>query len=425
MQSELPGPARSILNALLDQFEQPGRQRVVRVRLDEVRHYDYFHADDVAVRRDANELLQRLAEQGSLRLHWRKWEEKNWLDKVDLITEGAAAIYKLLGRATRDEQEAMLRRLLAAQSPNALAAPNAGWYSDFLKWAQLQLDARLSVAPLRLSSAQVDAQWNRDLLAALAAAANLRAPALERKFSVQLFGDSKRFDDLRNAVVRVLRQHDSESAVYGDDDGALLRAHLLERAPEFVPIAGPLVLQAKDRLLDLSPFAPSVAIPATTLRDATVSGCDADAAVTVENITSFSELVAVKLPSVLAVYTGGFASPTVIALLRTIRAKRPDLPFFHWGDMDVGGLRILAHLRKNIGEIRPLAMDVATFDLYSRHAQSLSGNERSGLMQLRDHPALADCERLIEHLLETDQKLEQEAIEANLLKPSFVVASVP
>jgi hypothetical protein len=62
MQSELPGPARSILNALLDQFEQPGRQRVVRVRLDDARHYDYFHADDVAVRRDANELLQRLAE---------------------------------------------------------------------------------------------------------------------------------------------------------------------------------------------------------------------------------------------------------------------------------------------------------------------------------------------------------------------------
>jgi Uncharacterized protein conserved in bacteria C-term(DUF2220) len=419
MPSELPGPARSILNALLDQFEQPGRQRVVRVRLNEVQHYDYFHADDVAVRRGANEVLRRLAEQGALRLHWRKWEEENWLDKVDLIAAGAPAIYKLLGRATRDEQEAMLRQLLAAQSPNAR------WYSEFLGWAQLQLDARLSVAPLRLSSGPIDAQWNRDLLAALAAVANLRTPGLERKFSVQLFGDSKRFDDLRNAVVRVLRQHDPESSAYGDDDGALLRAHLLERAPEYVPIAGPLVLQAKDRLLDLAPFVPSVAIPATILRDATVSGSGADAAVTVENITSFSELAGVKPPSVLAIYTGGFASPTVIALLRAIRAKRPDLPFFHWGDMDVGGLRILAHLRKNVGEIRPLAMDVATFDQYRRGAQPLSGNERRGLMQLRDHPALADCKQLIERLLAANEKLEQEAIEANLLKPSFAAASVP
>jgi Uncharacterized protein conserved in bacteria C-term(DUF2220) len=414
MPSELPGSARSILNALLDQYEQPGRQRVVRVRLNEVQHYDYFHADDVAVRRDANELLRRLAEQGSLRLHWRKWEEENWLDKVDLIAEGAAAIYKLLGRATRDEQEAMLRQLLAAQSPNAR------WYSEFLGWAQLQLDARLSVAPLRLSSGPIDAQWNRDLLAALAAVANLRTPGLERKFSVQLFGDSKRFDDLRNAVVRVLRQHDPESAAYGDDDGALLRAHLLERAPEYVPIAGPLVLQAKDRLLDLAPFVPSVAIPATTLRDATVSGCGAEAAVTVENITSFSELAVVKPPSVLAIYTGGFASPTVIALLRAVRAKRPDLPFFHWGDIDVGGLRILAHLRKNVGEIRPLAMDVAAFDQYRRRAQSLSGNERRGLMQLRDHPSLADCQQLIERLLETNEKLEQEAIEASICWPTML-----
>jgi hypothetical protein len=420
MPSELPSPARSILNALLDQFEQPGRQRVVRVRLNEVQHYDYFHADDVAVRRGANKVLQRLAEQGSLRLHWRKWEEENWLDKVDLVAEGAPAIYELLGRATRDEQEAMLRQLLAAQSPNPTDAPNAGWYREFLGWAQLQLDARLSVAPLRLSAGPIDAQWNRDLLATLAAVANLRTPALARKFSVQLFGDSKRFDDLRNAVVRVLRQHDPESAAYGDDDGALLRAHLLERAPEYVPIAGPLVLQAKDRLLDLAPFAPSVAIPATTLRDATVSGCGAEAAVTVENITSFSELAVVKPPSVLAIYTGGFASPTVIALLRAVRAKRPDLPFFHWGDIDVGGLRILAHLRKNVGEIRPLAMDVAAFDQYRRRAQSLSGNERRGLMQLRDHPSLADCQQLIERLLETNEKLEQEAIEASICWPTML-----
>jgi hypothetical protein len=88
----------------------------------------------------------------------------------------------------------------------------------------------------------------------------------------------------------------------------LLRAHLLERAPEYVPIAGPLVVQAEDRLLDLAPFAPSVAVPA---------------------------------------------------------------------------------------------------------------------LQLRDHPALADCEQLIDRLLETNQKLEQEAVEATLLLPSFADVSIP
>ncbi|HEY9430488.1 MAG TPA: hypothetical protein VI260_03275 [Blastocatellia bacterium] len=104
-------------------------------------------------------------------------------------------------------------------------------------------------------------RWNRDLLAALAELARLREPALERKFSVRLFGDSKRFEDLRGAVIRALRRHDPESAVFGDD-GALLRAYRLERAPGYVPIAGPLILQSGHQTLDLTPFVAGVAIPA-------------------------------------------------------------------------------------------------------------------------------------------------------------------
>jgi hypothetical protein len=105
--------------------------------------------------------------------------------------------------------------------------------------------------------------WTRYLLAALAALAQSREPALERKFSVRLFGDSKRFEDLRGAVIRALRRPDPESAVFGDDDGTLLRAYRIERAPEYVPIAGPLILQSDHQTLDLTPFVAGVAIPAT------------------------------------------------------------------------------------------------------------------------------------------------------------------
>jgi hypothetical protein len=408
MRIELGRLTRSILNALLDQYEQPGRRQVVRVRLNEDRHHDYFHAQDFAVRREANEEMQRLADRGFLRLHWRKWEEGNWLDKVDLIAEGAETIYQLLGRAPLNEQEASLRRLLAEQ------APQAGWHSDFLGWARHQLDNHSSAAPLKLSASEADARWNHDLLAALAALAQLCAPALERKFSVRLFGDSKRFEDLRGAVIRTLRRHDPESAFFGDDDGALLRAYRLERAPEYVPIAGPLIMQSDHQTLDLTPFVAGVAIPATTLNQITTHRCDGSAVVTVENSTSFSEFVTAKPASILAIYTGGFASPALVGTLRKIRAGRPELPFFHWGDLDVGGLRILAHLRKSLGEVEPLAMDGAVCDLYLKRSQPLNANEREGLMQLRAESLLIDCVELIDHLLKTDRKLEQEAIEASL-----------
>jgi hypothetical protein len=100
-------------------------------------------------------------------------------------------------------------------------------------------------------------------------------------------------------------------------------------------------------------------------------------------------------------------------MLSKIRAWRPERPFFHWGDLDVGGLRILAHLRKNLGEVEPLAMDGAVCDLYLKRSQPLNANEREGLMRLRAESLLIDCVELIDHLLKTDRKLEQEAVEAS------------
>ncbi|MGE0131942.1 MAG: Wadjet anti-phage system protein JetD domain-containing protein [Blastocatellales bacterium] len=408
MRIELPGLARLILDALLDQFEQPNRRQVARVRLNERLHHDYFHANDFAVRRDANEALRRLAEQGCLRLHWREWEEGNWLDKVDLTAGRAADIYRVLGRSPRNALQSALRELLAAQRAAAR------WHADFLGWAQTQLEARRSVAPLKLSADPEDAQWNRDLLLTLDALARLPSPTLERKFSVQLFGDSKRFEDLRGAVLKILRLHDPESSVYGHDDKALLRARQLDRAPEYAPVAGPLALRIEDRLVDLAPMVPSVALSAAMLREAAVADCAANAIVTVENLTSFSEFVVAKPASALAIFTGGFASPTVVSLLQNIRGVHPGLPFYHWGDLDVGGLRILAHLRKHLGEIKPLAMDAATFDAHRQHARPLGKNEREALAQLREQAPLADCAPLIERLLETNEKLEQEAVEAAL-----------
>jgi hypothetical protein len=388
-----------LLHTLLDRYEQPERQRVVRVRLDAVRHPAYFQTADVSARQAANEALQQLAANGCLCLHWRKWEEGNWLDKVDLNVEQVDAVYALLRRAPLVQQQTQLRALLAVQTPQA------AWHAAFLQWATAQLDAQASIKPLEWNDS-----WNRELLAALAALAQLRAPQLERKFSVRLFGDSKRFEDFRGAVLNVLRRFASESAAYGDDDNALLRAFNLERVPEFIPLAGSLILQCGEQSIDLTPFTPSVALSAATLREATVIDCSARVVVTIENLTSFSEFAAQRPPDVLAIYLGGFASPTAMGLLQTIRATHLTLPFFHWGDLDVGGLRILAHLRQHLGAVATLAMNAAIFARYQPQTQLLKASELKALRALREVAVLADCAPLIECLLAAQQKLEQEAV---------------
>lgn len=402
MKTDLPLVARTILNELLDRWEQPGRQRVVRVRLNERDHAAYYSTQDVAMRRDTNDALQQLSAQNLVRLHWRKWEEHNWLSAIDLVPENANAVYALVQRTPRRSQEDALRELLSAQTPRV------GWHTDFLAWARTQLDTHRSIAPLDLNTPRE----NQDLLRALAALADLSAPTLERKLSVQLFGDSKRLKDLLRPMLAVLRRHDPNAAEYGDDDGALLRAHQLERVPEYVQLSGSLVLQTATTQLDLTPFVPSVALSAATIRAARVGACPVHAIVTIENATSFSEFVAIRPNHVLAIFTGGFASPTLMALLKNICTVNPTVSFYHWGDLDVGGLRILAHLQSHVGNVTPLAMDADTFTQFQAHAQKLNAKERDVLIQLQAHSLLNDGVEVIQAMLSANRKLEQEAVDA-------------
>ncbi|MSP14337.1 MAG: DUF2399 domain-containing protein [Chloroflexi bacterium] len=431
MPDEIPGNfsaqsitpiALLILHTLLDRYEQPERQKVVRVRLNATQYGAYFSGQDVAPRRETNRVLQHLAEQGLVRVHWQKWEEGNWLEKVDLVDAQVEGVYRLLQRTPQPLRAGVLRRLLQSQTPQA------PWHGAFLSWALNQLNTYRSPAPLILedTAGEQAGIWNRDLLSALDALAQLSGPTLERTLSVRLFGDSKRLEVCRRALLGILRRHAPDGAEYGDDDWALLRAYHLDRVPEYIPLAGPLVLQFRSEaqqtpvsgyarhILDLSPFSPSLALSGAMLREIAVVACSAIAVITVENSTSFSELLAVRPLSLLALYTAGFASPAVVSLLQEVRRLQPALPFYHWGDVDVGGLRILAHLRHHLGpfSVRPLAMDSATLMAQAAHTQPLSDAERVALAQLENHPALADCAGIIKHLLLTGRKLEQEAVAA-------------
>jgi hypothetical protein len=402
MNRNLPAPAEQLLHTLLDRCEQPERRTVVRVRLTEQAYPAYYAHSDAEPRQAANQALQALAEQGILQLHWQKWEEGNWLVAVDLLPEQMERLYTLLGRKPQAQQVAELQALLAAQDPAA------AWFAAFCEWAAQQLQQHRSPAPLLLA----ESQWNDDLLRALDALARLEQPTSERVLSVRLFADSKRLAGLRSAIVTVLRRFDPQASEFGDDERAILQAHLLQRIPEYVPIAGPLMVcwPGERQALDFQGFAEGLALPGQALLSCRVQSCAAGALITVENATSFHELLAGRSPEVLAIYSGGFAGPPLIALLRKVRMAVPQLPCHHWGDLDPAGLRILAHLRRHLGEVRPLAMDPATLEQYRSQARPLSAGERKSLQQLSRQPLLSDCRPLIDAMLATGCKLEQEAV---------------
>jgi hypothetical protein len=395
---------RSLINSLLDRAEQPDRQTVVRVRLNQREHRSYYASDDSTARRECHHELGDLAAQGLIRLLWRKWEEGNWLEAVDLLPEGSQALYQLLKRSPRTHQQALLEQQLGALQTQSR------WLGSFVEWTRVQLAAHRSIAPLKLD----DSQHNADLLKALTAIAELATPTLERSLSTRLFGNSKRLEGLRSAILSVLRRHDPAAQEFGDDDWALLRSHKLDRAPEYLALAGSLTLELHTgEQIALGAIEPSIALSAASLANIQALQSQADCLITVENATSFNELVLQRPPNCLLIYTGGFASPSLIDLLGRIRSAHPNLLHYHWGDLDAGGLAILLHLRNRLGPVQTLAMDTASFSAHQGFAQALTQSDRKRLTELRQQELLNDCIELIDLLLFNNNKLEQEAIDPN------------
>ena len=402
---------RKMLEALLIQAEQPERKRVVRIRLN-TSAYDWYYSGNI--RYEANEQIQMLAAKGLLRLRWQKHEQGNLLEAIDLIEQQHVieTVNALLNRVSPENLRTKLRQLLSAQQPQT------DWYKAFLTWARTQLDDHKNPTPLDAS----DIQTSQDLLDALSAIETLSSPIFERNLSVKLFKDSKRLETLRGVILTILRTYDPESSHYEEDDWGLLQKHQIKRPPERIPLTGPLDLEMpgisqsdisnSSVHLHLEAGFSSISLPEDILRSAIITSCSAKAIITVENLTSFSELLLVRPLNIVAIHTGGFASPALILFLRSLHSYTPTIPFFHWGDIDAGGIRILAHLRKQIGYIIPVGMDKETLERGAIYAQTLTSNDNDSLTKLLTDTTVKDCTSLIDYMMENNLKLEQEAVNA-------------
>jgi len=122
----------------------------------------------------------------------------------------------------------------------------------------------------------------------------------------------------------------------------------------------------------------------------------------------------------LAVYTAGFPDPTLLDALATIAARKPSVEFRHWGDADLGGLRIWWLIRTRLG--CPVALyrtraEWLEATVARGGAQALEDGERAGLARLRRQleaspwagaADLGDAVELIAMLVRLGRKAEQE-----------------
>ena len=414
-----PSPdVAALLHTLLDVYErrapsQPfpsaeGREgsqagvgrgsRAIRFNLDALTLPAYHSQFDPDPRQITNHQLQELEQIGLVRLDWIPGETGHLLSAVTLVPARVDALFPLLNRIPVASRRARLTDLLLGERFRF-----KDWRLRAIQHTLVQLKADKSPAPFSLAAGE----FNRDLLTALAALDEVREETPYRVFSVRVFNDSKRFDELMGAVAALARRHQPEWKGLSNDE--ILRELNLVANPGHLYLHGPWrLVDETGQVMSLGEFRPSAGIPASQAAKLRRVAIDAPGVMCVENPTSFYELIRNTQYAIAALCLWGNPSPACRHLLRCLPE---DTPLLVWADIDYGGLSILAQLREQVNDrTAPYRMDVETLEAHAQWARPLTPGNARNLARLAHRPSLADMRPLIGHLLQRGLKLEQEAI---------------
>jgi hypothetical protein len=136
--------------------------------------------------------------------------------------------------------------------------------------------------------------------------------------------------------------------------------------------------------------------------------------VSIENETTFNDYVdwvRAHGDDQIVLCSQGQANWALVGILRLLAEAAPELPIFHWGDLDRFGVLILRSLRCRSGlSVEPLWMDVETFRRAAPGGIPLPPGEREELdFLLRQSPG-AICNDLLDAIRQTGRWVEQEAV---------------
>jgi hypothetical protein len=379
--------------------------RTIKVALSDLDMPGYTSQMDPEPRQLANEQLQWLENAGALRLFWQPGEKGHLLTAVALVPNAEEVLYKLLKRIPTTNLRARLESQLLGER---FHFREHGWQYRAIQYVLTQIKEQKTPSPFFLT----DPAFNEDLLVALEALTRLEEETPFRVFSARVFNDSKRFEDLKKAVVRLARLGRPDWRRLPEDE--LLRELYLVANPTYLLLSGAWrLVDASGQQMLLGEFTPSMGFPAVQASHLERVTVHADRVLCVENFTTFHSLAgAPRLQNTALICLAGNPSPACRHLLQCLSTDLAEaVPLYVWADMDYGGFNILSQLRKEVSpRFLPYNMGIDTFERFAQFARPLTLTDKRNLERQANHTLLKDIRPVIDHLLRRALKLEQEAI---------------
>ena len=133
---------------------------------------------------------------------------------------------------------------------------------------------------------------------------------------------------------------------------------------------------------------------------------------TIENLTTFNYLSSLKeFNDYVLIFLSGFHSNQINVLLRKIKELNKIKEYYHFGDLDPFGLEIFVNLKaKTDIDFRPYLMNETIFNKYINYSKELNEKDIKLLLNIKNNENYQEFSKLIEVMIKTNKKLEQEII---------------
>lgn len=213
----------------------------------------------------------------------------------------------------------------------------------------------------------------------------LEGSVYKRVFSKQHLGGSKVFEEkMQKYVASVARKYYD---IIDDNmtESEILAQIYLDHYGDELSLKGDLLVKINDHVIDLSLY------PYGTVLN--------------------------KLPyekGTLVLFSHGYFSPgerRVLAELVSVLSE-DEVRFYHTGDLDYGGIRIFEFIRNQIfPRLKPLNMNVETWEKYSRYGYGLEPSKQEKLKAMLDEGKIQeqDLQKLAQVIYNTGIGIEQES----------------
>lgn len=387
-------PGQRLLFKLFQSWEQnPDSTRRKSLPINKGRASVYFETKNPEDKDNLHACLVNAEKEGCVELVWGKYHDSHLLKKIWLVN--GERLGKFLNLTLASDLVTEARREIQQVLPTPDESIERLFDRVLAKWKKNQ-------SVYRISPGDTDSLI---LLAkAFIAVRNNEQAGLDmRTFSAKSLGDSKALERIRDRFAAVWNEEFSTG--FGAQE---LYEYLgLLKFPAAIFIKGPVKVRVGNCWLPVDQVSPFLGIVPDSIKEIS-STIKPDYILTIENLASFNRHCREVEDNGIVLYTAGFLGPQTSRIVKLLDEQYDEtVPFFHWGDIDIGGLNISAHIHSLVK--KKISLHLMTEDLLLKYGKT---PER----QLRKRPSVTidsypDLLCLTRIILEVGKVLEQENID--------------